>query len=250
MNIFYLKKRVAAIALICGFVLCGGIFSPGVKNVFLSGNRNLPVYSVERNDNSIALTFNCAWGAEDIEDVLNSLEKYNVKATFFIVGEWAEKYPEKVQAISSAGHELAGHSYNHKDYKTLSGNEIKTDIEKNAAAVREASGIDIKLFRVPSGSYNSEVISAIEKEGYIAIQWSVDSIDYGDADCESIFRRATEKTVPGDIILMHTGTKNTAVALPRILDSLSGKYEFLTVSELLYKEDFYVGNDGKMMIDK
>ena len=243
---YYFKKSSLLVVFLCAVIFSVGIIASGVKTVFKSGRRNLPLYSVNRSDNSIALTFNCAWGGEDIKSILQSLEKYKVKATFFVVGEWAEKYPEELKAIAEAGHEIGGHSYNHKDYQSLSREEIKNDIQKTAVAVKESCGEDIKLIRVPSGSYNSDVISAIEEAGYIPIQWSVDSIDYGDADCEGIFLRATSKTRPGDIILMHTGTKNTAAALPRILDSLSGKYEFVTVSELMYKEDYYVDNDGKM----
>ena len=246
---FYIKRKAILIGFVCMFLVCSSVIMPGVKTVFRSGSRNLPLYSVERNDNAISLTFNCAWGGEDIENILQSLDKHNVKSTFFIVGEWAEKYPEQLKAIASAGHELGGHSYDHKDYQSLSKEEIKNDIHKTADAVERACGTSINLIRVPSGSYNSDVISAIEEEGYIAVQWSVDSIDYGDADCEGIFARATSKTKAGDIILMHTGTKNTAVALPRILDSLSGNFEFLTVSELMYKDGFVVGNDGKMRIE-
>ncbi len=244
---YYFKKSSILIVFLSVLVFCGSIVSPGVKNVFLNGSRNLPLYSVERDDSSIALTFNCAWGSDDIENVLKSLEKYNVKATFFIVGEWAEKYPQQLKAIADAGHELGGHSYNHKDYQSLTKSDIKKDIEKTADAINKACGKSIKLIRVPSGSYNSDVISAIEEDGYIPIQWSVDSIDYGDADSDGIFERATSKTGPGDIILMHTGTKNTAIVLPRILDSLNGNFEFLTVSELMCKEDFYVDNNGKMI---
>lgn len=250
MNVYVFKRHSLVICLICAIVLGGIMFVPDIGSVFKSGSRNLPVYSVARSDNKIALTFNCAWGDSDIDNILSSLDKYSAKATFFIVGEWAEKFPDKVKKIKDAGHELGGHSYNHKDYTTLSQKQVEEDILRTVEVIEKASGVRIKLIRVPSGAYNSDVISAIERLNCIPVQWSVDTIDYGDADCESIFKRATEKTVAGDIILMHTGTENTAVALPRILDSLSGNYEFSVVSELLYEENFYVGNDGKMKKDQ
>lgn len=243
---YYFKKSSLLIVFICVIILSCSVIISGVRTVFWSGSRNLPLYSVERDDNVISLTFNCAWGGEDIEKILKTLEEYNVKATFFVVGEWAEKYPGQLMLIKDAGHELGGHSYNHKDYQSLTKEAIKEDIQKTAEAVNKACGEVIKLIRVPSGSYNSEVISAIEEEGYIPIQWSVDSIDYGDADSDGIFRRATSKIVGGDIILMHTGTKNTALTLPRILDSLTKEFGFLKVSELINKDEFYVDNNGKM----
>ena len=243
---YYFKKSSVLIVFALAVILVAGTAFSGVKDVFLAGKRNLPLYSVNRSDASVALTFNCAWGGDDIEGILKSLEKYNAKATFFIVGEWAERYPDKLKAIANAGHELGGHSYNHKDYQSLTAEEIKNDIYKTAQAVNMSCGKEIKLIRVPSGSYNSDVISAIEEAGYIPVQWSVDSVDYGDADSEGIFFRATSKTVTGDIILMHTGTKNTATVLPRILDSLTGNFDLLTVSELMLEDEYYVDNNGKM----
>ena len=246
MGIFVVKKKRAGLFVVCTLVLGAVFLSPGVRMVFQSGNRNLPVYSVEREDNTIALTFNCAWGDEDIQSVLEALDKYNAKATFFLVGQWAEKYPQSAKAIADKGHELGGHSYDHKDYSKLTKQQLEEDITKTIKAIEEATDARIKVFRAPSGSYNDDAVAAIEKSGCVPVQWSVDTIDYGGADCESIFRRATEKTAAGDIILMHTGTDNTAAALPRILDSLGGKFRFSKVSDLLLTENFYVDNAGKM----
>lgn len=228
------------------FILACSIGAMPVRQAFKSGKRNLPVYSVEREDNLVALTFNCAWGNEDIEEILSALSKKNVKATFFLVGEWAEKYPESAKKIADAGHELGGHSYNHKDYAKLSAGEVEDDAIKTAEIIKSATGKDAKLVRAPSGSYNNSSVEAIEKAGFIPIQWSVDSIDYGGAAKGDIVARVTGKTQAGDIILMHTGTENTALALPEILDNLCGKYKICTVLELLYNENSYVDNAGKM----
>ncbi len=245
--IFVLKKTKAFAVLVFVFLLCSVVLPHGVRNVFQSGKRQIPIYNVQREDDGISLTFNCAWGDEDIDEIITTLAKYKVKATFFLVGEWAEKYPQSAKALSDAGHELGGHSYDHKDYTKLSEKELKEDISKTIDAISKSTGVEIKLFRVPSGAYDDKSVKAIESFGLIPVQWSVDSIDYGDADCEGIFRRVTDKAGSGDIILMHTGTANTKVALPRILDSLGGKYTFSTVSQLLPKEEFYVDNAGKVI---
>ena len=238
-----MRKKALIFSLIGVVCLLGLMFTFSFIPVFKSGNRNLPVYSVDRQDNKIALTFNCAWGDEDIDVILSELEKYKVKATFFVVGEWAEKYPQRVTDIIRHGHEIGGHSYNHKDYTQLNNTDLAHDIEKNQNAI----GKSIKYIRVPSGAYNNRVIDTIEAEGYIAVQWSIDTIDYGNTDCDTIYRRATEKTESGDIILMHTGTQNTSVALGRILEYFKGKFECVSVSELLYTDNYVVDSAGEMI---
>lgn len=248
MNCFVIKGKVLIMAFAVIALATLAAAGSGIREVFLSGSRNLPVYSVERDDTKIALTFNCAWNDDDIDEILKQLDRYNVKATFFIVGDWAEKYPESLKKVVQAGHEVGEHSYDHKDYTGLSGKEIAGDMEKTAAVIKETAGVMPKYVRVPSGAYNNSAIAAIESEGYIPIQWSVDSLDYRETTCEEIFERCTKNTVPGDIILMHNGTKNTAVALPRILDSLCSKYELVTISELIYDDNFTIDNTGKMKL--
>ena len=239
-------KKNSLIFCLALFILACSIGAVPVRQAFKSGKRNLPVYSVEREDNRVALTFNCAWGDEDIDEILSALKEKNAKATFFLVGEWAEKYPQSAKKIADAGHELGGHSYNHKDYAKMSAVEVEKDSVKTAEIIKSAAGKEAKLVRAPSGSYNNSAIEAIENAGFIPIQWSVDSIDYGGTKKPTIIKRVTEKTRTGDIILMHTGTDNTAAALPEILENLCGKYELCTVSELLYGENSYVDSAGEM----
>ena len=244
MRVCFFKMKYLLVAVLLIAVMSAG---KEAVNVFMSGGRNIPVYSVETDDNKVALTFNCAWNADDIDEILKLLEKYNAKCTFFIVGQWAEKYPDKVEKIYKSGHEIGEHSYNHKDYTKLSGAEITNDIKKTADVLKEITGEWPGLVRVPSGAYNNTAVSVIEKNGYTPVQWSVDSIDYDkNSGCEDIFRRATSKTHAGDIILMHNGTENTAVALPRILDSLCGRFELVTVSELIPDGNFVVDNAGEV----
>ena len=247
MSFFSVKLRYVILFLLLGAAIIYLAVGENVKETFMSGNRNLPVYSVDRSDTRLALTFNCAWNDSDIDDILKLLEKYNVKSTFFVVGDWAEKYPDALKKISAAGHEIGEHSYSHSDYTTLSDSQIADDIEKTAAVISGITGSRPTLVRVPSGAYNSRVITAVEKCGYIAVQWSVDSIDYAAQNCEEIFSRASV-AAPGDIVLMHNGTRFTASALPRLLDSLCSKYTLVPASQLIYNENFYVDATGKMKL--
>ena len=101
----------------------------GIISVF-NTPKEIPIYSVKRPDNKISITFNCAWGDEDIDLILESLKSHDVKATFFIVGKWAEKFPESLKKIAKDGHEIGSHSYNHAHYNEMSYEEILADIEK------------------------------------------------------------------------------------------------------------------------
>ncbi|MCC8168805.1 MAG: polysaccharide deacetylase family protein [Oscillospiraceae bacterium] len=212
--------------------------------VFNVNGREIPIYSVERDDNKIALTFDCAWNDDDIDQILDTLDEYDCKATFFVLGSWAEKYSESLAKIKNRGHEIGNHSYNHADYTKLSAEQICADLRKADEIIENIIGETPSLMRAPSGGYNNTVVTAAEGMGKTYIQWSVDGIDYGDTDAQSIFERSTSKTGAGDIILLHNGTEHTAEILPRILETLGKNYEFATVSELIYSENFVIDNNG------
>lgn len=213
-------------------------------SVFNVNGREIPIYSVERSDNKIALTFDCAWNDDDIDEILNTLDKYNCKATFFVLGTWAEKYSESLKKISGRGHEIGNHSYNHDDYSKMPSDAICADLKKSGGVIKNITGKEVNLMRAPSGAYNDTVVKAAESIGNTYIQWSVDGIDYGDASAEDIYSRVMNKVKAGDIILLHNGTKNTAKILPEILEALSKNYEFATVSKLIYTDNFVIDNNG------
>ena len=246
MNIFILKGKYVFLACIIA-VIAGLTLGTGAAiSVFHVNNRDIPLYSVERPDNLVSITFNCAWGNEDIDSILDTLNKYNCKSTFFIVGDWAKKYPESVKKIKANGHEIGTHSYNHRDYTKLSADELEEDIKKCDDIIYEITGEIPRLVRTPSGSYNNEVIKSVEALKKICVQWSRDSVDYNNALPEDIYKRSVEKTSNGDILLLHTGTPNTAKTLPRILDNLTSRFKPVIVSELIYDNNYYVDNTGRM----
>ncbi len=248
MNFFVIRLKTLAAAAAGVLAICaaGVFFFSNASETFLVGGREIPIYSVARDDNRIALTFDCAWNADDIDSILGTLGDHNVKATFFVVGSWAEKYPDAVRKIAAQGHELGSHSYNHADYTTLSESEMLEDMERTDNIIKDLTGESPALFRAPSGSYNSKVVAAAESSGRIYVQWSRDALDYTEtATKDSIIKRACENTVPGDIILMHNGTKYTAYALDALLDDLCARFEPVKVSELLHLGEYTVDASGK-----
>ncbi len=245
MKCFVIKGRTLFFAILSAVCVCICIGTVNSQSVFKVGNREIPIYCVEREDNKIALTFNCAWNDDDIDNILKTLDAYGVKSTFFIVGEWAEKYPESVKRIYEEGHEIANHSYAHDHYSKWSKKKILEDIEKCDNLLEEITGTKPVLFRAAYGEYNDNVVLACDESGRYYIQWSVDSIDYGDATETDIYNRVLDKTEAGSIVLMHSGTKNTAKILPKIIADLSQNYELCTVSDLIYKENYIIDATGK-----
>lgn len=216
-------------------------------SVFNAGGREIPIYSVERDDNKIALTFDCAWNDDDVDSILDTLDEYGCKATFFVTGDWAEKYGDSLEKICQRGHEIGNHSYNHADYTKLSKEDMLADMEKCDEIIENVTGARPYLFRAPSGGYNDAVVKTSEESGRVYIQWSVDGIDYGGADADSIYERSTAKTRAGDIILLHNGTDHTAEILPDILKTLCAEYEPVIVSELIYKDNFTIDHTGRQI---
>ena len=245
MKCFVVRARTLFFLILGAIVLCVGVGTLNPQTVFKVGNREIPIYCVEREDKKIALTFNCAWNDDDIDNILKTLDAYGVKCTFFIVGEWAEKYPESVKRIYEKGHEIANHSYAHDHYSNWSMEKILEDIEKCDNLLEEITGVRPTLFRAAYGEYNDNTVIACEKSGRYYIQWSVDSIDYGDATEDAIYERVVPKVGTGDIVLMHTGTKNTAKILPKIISELSKDYELCTVSDMIYRENYVIDATGK-----
>ena len=248
MTFMVIRLRHLVIALAAVIAIPALFFAANkTMSVFNVNGREIPIYCVERGDNKIALTFDCAWNDDDVDEILDTLDEYGCKATFFVTGDWAEKYGESLKKIYKRGHEIGNHSYNHADYTKLSKEEMLADMEKCDSIIESVTGERPYLFRAPSGGYGNDVITACEESGRTYIQWSVDGIDYGDADAGSIYERSVKKTAAGDIILLHNGTEHTAEVLPQILKTLGERYEFATVSELIYRDNFIIDHTGRQI---
>ncbi len=223
-----------------------GFGTVNVSQVSSSQVKELPIYSVAREDNAVSMGINCAWGDEDIIAMLDILDAHDVKATFFLVGEWAEKYPEKVMEIYKRGHEIGTHSQSHPDMATLSKEEIITELDSSAKAVEAVTGKTPILFRPPSGSYNNLLISTAREKGYYTIQWNRDSLDWMDKTAEEIVGLCTNELQSGDIMLLHAGAKNTLEALPLLLEKTKEKgYNILAVGELIFLGEYSLDHEGR-----
>lgn len=252
MKIFVLTKKSLIIYGITAMLMIALIFigiTDAIPVFSPSANGNLPIYSVEREGKTVAITFDAAWEDKDAADIMAILAKYNVRATVFVTGDFADRCPKTVQALAAAGHEIANHSDAHPHPNKLSDEQLKADTQKCDEKIKALTGKNVPLYRSPYGEYNDKVVQTIHSMGYSFIQWDTDSLDYENLTPDEITKRVVSRTKPGSIVLFHIGTKNGAKALPTILQSLADDgYTFLPVSELIYKEGFYIDHKGRQII--
>lgn len=164
-----------------------------------------------------------------------------------MTGGWVENYPEDVKKIYEAGHDLGNHSENHKNMSQLSNSDCKDELMKVHNKVKELTGYEMNLFRPPYGDYDNEVICMASDCGYYTVQWSIDSLDWKNYGVDDIIERVCEHKAldGGAIILCHNGAEYTADALDTLLKRIKEKgYEFVPISELIYKDNYYMKADG------
>ena len=208
--------------------------------------KKLPIYSVETNEKKVAITFDAAWTNQDTQQLIDILKKHNAKATFFIVGDWAEKFPESVKAFYDAGHTIANHSDTHKAFSKCSRNEIKEEIENCNKKLEAITGKKVTLIRAPSGDYTTQSLEVAKDMEMYTIQWDCDSLDYTKISVDEIVNRVVTGTKNGSIILFHNGVENTAPALDKILTELSKQgYSFVSVDDLIYKDNYTINHTGR-----
>ena len=199
-----------------------------------AAHRQLPIYCVQRDQKMISISFDAAWGNEDTQQLIDILGQYKVKATFFVVGDWVDKYPESVKALHDAGHEVMNHSNTHAHMSKLSSEEIIADVEACNDKIEAVTGVRPTLIRPPYGEYDNHVITSIRAIGMEPIEWDVDSLDWKDLPADQITQRVVSKVCPGSIVLFHNAALHTPEALPGILETLLQEgYTFVPISQLI-----------------
>lgn len=185
----------------------------------------------------VALTFDAGSSADPVPQILRTLAQREVHCTFFLTGQWIERYPEAARQIAEAGHELGNHSWSHPPFISLSEEQIREQLRRTEEIAQRVCGRGTKpLFRPPFGARDERVRSVVAEEGYLTIYWTIDSWDSVKKDItpQMIIDRVIRRIRPGAIVLMHCGSEATAQALPLLLDALEAQgYRVVTVGELL-----------------
>ena len=225
---------------------------PGQSLLAAANAKPLPIYCVDTgSEKKACLTFDAAWGNEDTQQLIDILGQHGVKATFFVVGEWVDKYPESVKALFDAGHEIMNHSADHAHFTQLSPDQIIADLTTCNEKIAKVTGVTPTLFRPPYGDYNDKVINTVNSMPMYPIQWSVDSLDWKNPGSDSIVKRVLSKTEPGSIILFHNAAPDTPGALPAIIEGLlNDGYRLVKVSELIYPDGYTIDHTGQQITSK
>ena len=237
---------VTAAALFFAAVLSVSVYFTGAFAVFYGNTtRLLPIYSVEREDKVCSISFDCAWGTDYTDAILAALDASNVRATWFMVQFWTEKYPEFVKKISQK-HEIGTHSSTHSYMSKQNAEEIKLELNTSSKAIKDITGKEVELFRPPYGDYDDELIKTASELGYHSIQWDVDSLDWKDLSATDIAMRVINGVKNGSIILMHNNGLHTAEAVPIILETLKNSgFSFVPIGELIYRENYVIDSTGR-----
>lgn len=222
-----ITNGVLALVLIVVGAVC---FFPSATGV--AGVKGKAIYKGNSAD-GVSLMINVYWGTQEVYGMLDVLEEYGAKATFFIGGSWADDNVECLKTIVEKGHEIGSHGYFHLDHESLSRAENAEEIGRSVEFLNLAAGVTVTLFAPPSGAFNDDTVSVAESMGLKTILWSRDTVDWRDKDEEICFTRATKEIGGGDLILMHP-MKHTLAALPRILEDYRARgLRAVTVSENL-----------------
>lgn len=204
----------ANIVIVAMFIALVGI---GFSNASVTASVDPRViYSGNTSNNNVSFMINVYEGSEYVRNILDILDIYGVKTTFFIGGVWAAKNIDLLREIYSRGHELGNHGFYHKDQDTLDYDMNVQEISTCHKVVSENIGIEMKLFAPPSGAYSIKTVDAATDLNYKTIMWTHDTIDWRDQDEDLIYKRATKDLSNGDLILMHP-TKKTVEALTDII---------------------------------
>lgn len=241
-----IKRVLWAFSLMICAALLSIFYNHQTTGVFSKIERQLPIYSVGTKDKKVALTFDVGDGSTI--KTLEVLDKCNAKATFFVLGVWVDRYPGELKEIDKKGHEIGNHSNTHPDMTKLNSSEIIKDVSITDGKILSLINKTPSLFRFPSGAYNDQAINTIIKTGHTAVQWSVDSIDWKALNADDEYKRVIDNVKPGSIILFHTNGKYTLGNLPKIIAYLrKEKYTFVKVSDLVYKNNYYIDYSGKQI---
>ena len=205
-----LRRRTLTVgaALLAAAAIFGAVNAPAAVRAS-AATRQLPIYCVERDQKVCSISFDAAWGADNTQKILDVLADYGVKCTFFVVGNWADQYPEQAKAIVESGNELMNHSNAHDHYNSLTADRIIADVNTCNDKIEALTGVRPTLIRCPFGEYDDHVISAIRSIGMEPIQWDVDSLDWKGISAGEITKRVTGKVTNGSIVLFHNAGEHT-----------------------------------------
>ena len=243
------RKIAIDIGLIIAVIILSFTINDNIHSVMGDIKEEQPIYSVDTEEKTVSLTFDINWAEKDnLESILNILDKYNVKGTFFIMGGWvnySEDNINKLIEINKRGNEIGNHSYMHPGFTKITFEKMKEELKKTDDIIEKYTGKKPELFRFPSGEYNKDCFEKVRGLGYTCIQWDTDSVDWKELGADVEYNRVMKKVKPGSIMLFHNNAKYTPENLEKIINELQKQgYVFKHVGEMIYKNDYTIDEQG------
>ncbi|MDO4539527.1 MAG: polysaccharide deacetylase family protein [Syntrophomonadaceae bacterium] len=235
MKVFFFSKRTLfMLALLLGLAVLGVMVADMMRPALeTTAEAGAPYYQGNSGDKAVALTVNVDWGEECIPEMLDIFAEQKVKVSFFPTGQWAEKNPELLKEMNTAGHSIQNHGYKHVHCDQLSCAQVKEQILKGQEIIADITGETPKYFASPYGEHADQVVQAAEELDYCFIMWSLDTIDWQRPSPATINQRILSRAHNDAIILMHP-VKETVQALPDMIKGLKEQgYDFYTIDRLL-----------------
>lgn len=249
-----LNRRQAAIGLLILFltavvvVLAAAVIPYAYAHVTAAPEEATPICCTDRADRVVSLSFDAAWGDEDVEELIRVLDRHGVKATFFVTGDWVDRCEESVEALHEAGHEIMNLSNSYPNMTHLSRDNLLAEIRTASDKIQAVTGTRPSLFRAPYGAYNQELMETLDSLQMQGIRWNIDSLDWNGLSAQKMTQLVVREAEPGSILLFHVAAAHTAQALDGILETLRAEgYTFLPVSEMIYTEEYILNAEGRQI---
>ena len=209
-------------------------------------NRMKGIYSVETQEKKIAISFDCGFANKYTQYILDTLDEYNIKCTFFVTGVFVSDHSDMLKEIHKRGHEIGNHTARHRSLPKLSEEDVYKEVKSVNDTIYKKLGVTPTVMRPPYGSGNFNVHSTVRMAGCEVVYWSHDSLDWDpDRTADEIIRRSTTDIKNGSIVLFHNSAPKTKQTLRKILDKYKKMgYKIVPVSELIYRNYFTIDKMG------
>lgn len=210
----------------------------------------MPIFGVnvdESHSNNMSITFDCSYENINMNIILNILDNYDTKATFFMTGDFIKNNVELVKEVIRRGHEIGNHTTRHLNFNHQSELTIQNEILSCHNIFKNYFGYDLNLFRFPYGKYTISSIAMLKSMNYYPIQWTADSLDWENKGVDAILTNLIIQDAykPGGILLFHLNAIFTPHALPQVLEHIKNAgLKCVKVSDLIYKDNFYLDYIG------
>lgn len=241
-------KRIVAIVLIAATATAAGVTVAVTSVRTRAAQRRVPIYCVEREDKKIGLTFDAAWENSNTQELIDILDDGGAKATFFVTGDWCDRYPDDVKQLHDAGHEIENHSNAHPHPAGMNVNDLIDDTKECSRKIKMLTGEEPRFYRAPYGEYDDNLLTTMDGMGLKTIQWDVDSVDWKKNSANDIKKKVLKNVKSGSILLFHNDLENTTEALPDIIKTLTDQgYKFVPLSELVYTDNYTIDANGRQI---